>query len=167
MDNLTLLVKAREMAQYMIDHKFKYSNSNVRTNWADAKKTKITNCSASVCYCLQEMGVLKKNQRFWGNSNDSITYLGTNTKATILKHYELIKVGKRPKDYKKHLRAGDICFYHLHTNIFAGINKEGKMIFWDFGKASTDTKKSGGTFCNIHRAENPSQKITYILRYKG
>ena len=166
MDYLTLLVKAKEIANYMIDHKFKYNNKGVKNSWSDAKKAKITNCSSGVSYCLQEMGVLKSTQRIWGNVNDSITYHGVGTKSRILKYYEVIKIGKRPKDCVDSLRAGDICFYNNHTNIFAGVNKDHEMIFWDFGSASTDTKSEGGTFCNIHRAENPKKKITYIMRFK-
>ena len=63
------------------------------------------------------------------------------------------------------MKPGDICFFRLHTNIYAGSNEKG-MIWWDAGKSATNTGKSGGTFTKIHRARKPSQKINYILRLK-
>ena len=68
---------------------------------------------------------------------------------------------------KNKLKPGDICFYRLHTNIFAGINEMNKMVWWDAGKASTNTNKAGGTYIKIHRIINSSQKILYVLRWKG
>ena len=85
----------------------------------------------------------------------------------ILKHYKLIKVDKTPAQYKEKLLPGDICFYRLHTNIFAGVNNKGKMVWWDAGKAGTNTKKPNGIFNNIHRIINSKQKIVFILRWKG
>ena len=85
----------------------------------------------------------------------------------MLKHYKLITVNKLPRDYKSKLKPGDICFYRLHTNIFAGVNDDNKMVWWDAGKASTNTKKAGGTYKKIHRIINGNQKILYVLRWKG
>ena len=68
---------------------------------------------------------------------------------------------------KNKLKPGDICFYRLHTNIFAGINENNKMVWWDAGKASTNTKKAGGIYKKIHRIINSNQKILYVLRWKG
>lgn len=39
MDRLSLLVKAKETAEYFVDKKFKYSQ-NVANSWAGAKKKK-------------------------------------------------------------------------------------------------------------------------------
>ena len=41
MNRLSLLVKARETAEYFTDKKFKYSQS-VANSWAGAKKKKVT-----------------------------------------------------------------------------------------------------------------------------
>lgn len=51
MDRLSLLVKAKETAEYFTDKKFKYSQ-NVANSWAGAKKKKVSNCASFVCYCL-------------------------------------------------------------------------------------------------------------------
>ena len=42
MDRLSLLVKAKETAEYFVDKKFKYSQ-NVANSWAGAKKKKVSN----------------------------------------------------------------------------------------------------------------------------
>ena len=49
MDRLSLLVKAKETAEYFVDKKFKYSQ-NVANSWAGAKKKKVSNCV--VCMLL-------------------------------------------------------------------------------------------------------------------
>ena len=113
------------------------------------------------------MGLLKPGQLLYGNSKGSITYRGTGTKKKILKKYRLINVGKTPAEYEEKLKPGDICFFNLHTNIFAGTNAKGQMIWWDAGKKATNTGKDGGTYNNIHRSINISQKINFILRWKG
>mgnify|MGYP001491108573 CR=1 FL=1 len=118
MDRLSLLVKARETAEYFVDKKFKYSQG-VANSWAGAKKKKVSNCASYVCYCLQQLGILKPGQLFYCNRNGTVVYKGTGTKAAISKRYRLIKVNKLPWDYKNKLKPGDICFYRLHTNIFA------------------------------------------------
>ena len=101
--------------------------------------------------CLLYTSILKPGQLFYCNRNGTVVYKGTGTKAAISKRYRLIKVNKLPRDYKNKLKPGDICFYRLHTNIFAGINESNKMVWWDAGKASTNTKKAGGTYKKIHR----------------
>lgn len=116
MDRLSLLVKAKEMAEYFTDKKFKYSQ-NVANSWAGAKKKKVSNCASYVCYCLQQLGILKPGQLFYCNRNGRVVYKGAGTKAAISKRYRLIKVNKLPRDYKSKLKPGDICFYRLHTNI--------------------------------------------------
>lgn len=165
MDRLSLLVKARTTADYITNHKFVYSQ-DVEATWDRAKEKKKCNCSAYVCYCLQQLGILKKGQLLYGNRSSGITYRGAGTKRQIKKYYKIIKVGKTPAEYKDKMKPGDICLYRLHTNIFAGINKKGEMIWWDAGKKATNTGKDGGTYKNIHRKINGGQKITYILRYK-
>lgn len=166
MDRLSLLVEAKKVSEYLIEHKFIYSQ-NVKGTWSKAKEAKKSNCSAFVCYCLQNLGLLKPGQLLYGNSKGSITYRGTGTKKKILKKYRLINVGKTPAEYEEKLKPGDICFFNLHTNIFAGINAKGQMIWWDAGKKATNTKKDGGTYNDIHRSINISQKINFILRWKG
>lgn len=166
MNRLSLLVKARETAEYFVNKKFKYSQG-VANSWAGAKKKKVSNCASYVCYCLQQLGILKPGQLFYCNRNGTVAYKGAGTKAAISKRYRLIKVNKLPRNYKNKLKPGDICFYRLHTNIFAGINENNKMVWWDAGKASTNTKKAGGTYKKIHRIINSSQKILYVLRWKG
>ena len=165
MGRLSLLVKAKEIANYIQEHKWRYSQ-NVSNTWGGAKKKKISNCASYVCYCLQELKLLKPGQLFYCNKKSQLVFKGTGTKAQILKHYKLIKVGKTPAQYKEKLLPGDICFYRLHTNIFAGVNEKEKMVWWDAGKAGTNTKKTNGIFNNIHRIINSNQKIVFILRWK-
>ena len=95
MDRLSLLVEAKKVSEHLIKHKFIYSQ-NVKGTWSKAKEAKKSNCSAFVCYCLQNLGLLKPGQLLYGNSKGSITYRGTGTKKKILKKYRLIKVGKTP-----------------------------------------------------------------------
>lgn len=165
MDRLSLLVKARETADYFINKKFKYSQ-DVANSWTNAKKKKVSNCASFVCYCLQQLKILKAGQLFYCNKKGDVVWKGAGTKAAMLKHYKLITVNKLPRDYKHKLKPGDICFYRLHTNIFAGINSDNKMVWWDAGKASTNTGKAGGIYKNIHRIINGNQKILYILRWR-
>ena len=124
MDRLSLLVKAKETAEYFTDKKFKYSQG-VANSWAGAKKKKVSNCASYVCYCLQQLGILKPGQLFYCNRNGTVIYKGAGTKTAISKRYRLIKVNKLPRDYKNKLKPGDICFYRLHTNIFAGVTING------------------------------------------
>lgn len=91
MDRLSLLVKAKETAEYFVDKKFKYSQ-NVANSWAGAKKKKVSNCASFVCYCLQQLGILKAGQMFYCNKSGNIVWKGTGTKTAMLKHYKLITV---------------------------------------------------------------------------
>ena len=83
MDGLSLLVEAKKVSEYLIKHKFIYSQ-NVKGTWSKAKEAKKSNCSAFACYCLQNLGLLKPGQLLYGNSKGSITYRGTGTKKKIL-----------------------------------------------------------------------------------
>ena len=91
MNRLSLLVKARETAEYFVNKKFKYSQG-VANSWAGAKKKKVSNCASYVCYCLQQLGILKPGQLFYCNRNGTVVYKGAGTKAAISKRYRLIKV---------------------------------------------------------------------------
>ena len=107
MDRLSLLVKAKETAEYFVDKKFKYSQ-NVANSWAGAKKKKVSNCASYVCYCLQQLGILKPGQLFYCNRNGTVVYKGAGTKAAISKRYRLIKVNKLLRDYKNKLKPGSV-----------------------------------------------------------
>ena len=84
MDRLSLLVKAKETAEYFTDKKFKYSQG-VANSWAGAKKKKVSNCASYVCYCLQQLGILKPGQLFYCNRNGTVIYKGAGTKTAISK----------------------------------------------------------------------------------
>lgn len=161
-----ILVNAKAYADYYETHKFKYKNNSIKTTWPGAKKVKYSNCMAYVSYILQACKLLKSGQMIYCNGKSQIVYKGTGTRAQVKKNFTIIKVNRTPTEYKAKMKPGDICMFKSHTCIYAGSNDKG-MIWWDAGKSATSTKKAGGTYVNIHRAQKfRGRDIKWILRAK-
>lgn len=141
---------------------FKYKNAYklCGMSWAQAKKTKRSNCATFVSYAMQRVKLLNTGQIFWING-DTVTYKGDGCKAQIAKVGKITHPHKTPKNAG--LKKGDICGYSApHTQIFAGWKDKNKTIpLWysygssDVGDAEPKVKK---TYTN--------RKIDTIIRLK-
>ena len=114
---------------------------------------------------LQEVGLLKKGQIFFGNKSGELSCNGT-VRKQIEKGFDIIKTGgKKSKDLD--LKPGDICLFKGHTNIYAGKDENGKTYWYDFGRDQTKDKKPGSVFVkSVRKGEINWAVITVILRVK-
>ena len=114
---------------------------------------------------LQEIGLLKKGQIFFGNKSGKLSCNGT-VRKQIEKGFDIIKTGgKKSKDLD--LKPGDICLFKGHTNIYAGKDENGKTYWYDFGRDQTKDKKPGSVFVkSVRKGEINWAVITVILRVK-
>ena len=114
-----ILSKAQEIGKMMVEEKWVYSNTDLKGSLAAAEQSaKRTNCAHGVCLVLQEVGLLKKGQIFFGNKSGELSCNGT-VRKQIEKGFDIIKTGgKKSKDLD--LKPGDICLFKGHTNIYAG-----------------------------------------------
>lgn len=76
-----------------------YSNYDLKGSLAAAEQSaKRTNCAHGVCLVLQEVGLLKKGQIFFGNKSGELSCNGT-VRKQIEKGFDIIKTGgKKSKD---------------------------------------------------------------------
>ena len=156
----TLKALATDMNNKHFKYKMEYKKCGM--SYAQARKTKNSNCATFVSYGLQKQGVLKEGQIFW-ISNKDIVCKGEGCRANIVKNFKELHPNKPPK--KADLKKGDICGYDpYHTQVFAGWGKDkkGKKVptwySWgskDVGKKEPLVKKTYNT-----------RKIATILRFK-
>lgn len=161
-----ILSKAQDIGKLMVDEKWVYSNYDLKGSLAAAEQSaKRTNCAHGVCLVLQEVGLLKKGQIFFGNKSGELSCNGT-VRKQIEKGFDIIKTGgKKSKDLD--LKPGDICLFKGHTNIYAGKDENGKTFWYDFGRDQTKDKKPGGVFVkSVRKGEINWAVITVILRVK-
>ena len=161
-----ILSKAQEIGKLMVDEKWVYSNYDLKGSLAAAEQSaKRTNCAHGVCLVLQEVGLLKKGQIFFGNKSGELSCNGT-VRKQIEKGFDIIKTGgKKSKDLD--LKPGDICLFKGHTNIYAGKDENGKTFWYDFGRDQTKDKKPGSVFVkSVRKGEINWAVITVILRVK-
>lgn len=161
-----ILSKAQELGKMMVDEKWVYSNYDLKGSLAAAEQSaKRTNCAHGVCLVLQEVGLLKKGQIFFGNKSGELSCNGT-VRKQIEKGFDIIKTGgKKSKDLD--LKPGDICLFKGHTNIYAGKDENGKTYWYDFGRDQTKDKKPGSVFVkSVRKGEINWAVITVILRVK-
>ena len=161
-----ILSKAQELGKMMVDEKWVYSNYDLKGSLAVAEQSaKRTNCAHGVCLVLQEIGLLKKGQIFFGNKSGELSCNGT-VRKQIKKGFDIIKTGgKKSKDLD--LKPGDICLFKGHTNIYAGKDENGKTYWYDFGRDQTKDKKPGSVFVkSVRKGEINWAVITVILRVK-
>lgn len=161
-----ILSKAQELGKMMVDEKWVYSNYDLKGSLAAAEQSaKRTNCAHGVCLVLQEIGLLKKGQIFFGNKSGELSCNGT-VRKQIKKGFDIIKTGgKKSKDLD--LKPGDICLFKGHTNIYAGKDENGKTYWYDVGRDQTKDKKPGSVFVkSVRKGEINWAVITVILRVK-
>lgn len=161
-----ILSKAQELGKMMVEEKWVYSNYDLKGSLAAAEQSaKRTNCAHGVCLVLQEVGLLKKGQIFFGNKSGELSCNGT-VRKQIEKGFDIIKTGgKKSKDLD--LKPGDICLFKGHTNIYAGKDENGKTYWYDFGRDQTKDKKPGSVFVkSVRKGEINWAVITVILRVK-
>ena len=161
-----ILSKAQEIGKMMVEEKWVYSNTDLKGSLAAAEQSaKRTNCAHGVCLVLQEVGLLKKGQIFFGNKSGELSCNGT-VRKQIEKGFDIIKTGgKKTKDLD--LKPGDICLFKGHTNIYAGKDENGKTYWYDFGRDQTKDKKPGSVFVkSVRKGEINWAVITVILRVK-
>ena len=161
-----ILSKAQEIGKMMVEEKWVYSNTDLKGSLAAAEQSaKRTNCAHGVCLVLQEVGLLKKGQIFFGNKSGELSCNGT-VRKQIEKGFDIIKTGgKKSKDLD--LKPGDICLFKGHTNIYAGKDENGKTYWYDFGRDQTKDKKPGSVFIkSVRKGEINWAVITVILRVK-
>lgn len=147
-----LLRQVAKTVAYMNKHHFKYDMQykDCGTSWAKAKKTKKSNCATMICYAMQQMGLLKAGQIFW-ITGTKIKCVGKGTRARLKSEFKITHPKKSPKGAK--LKKGVVCGYSpYHTQLYAGLNKAKKPIWYSWGgsdvgdkqpkrKKSYDTKK--------------------------
>lgn len=161
-----ILSKAQEIGKMMVEGKWVYSNTDLKGSLAAAEQSaKRTNCAHGVCLVLQEVGLLKKGQIFFGNKSGELSCNGT-VRKQIEKGFDIIKTGgKKSKDLD--LKPGDICLFKGHTNIYAGKDENGKTFWYDFGRDQTKDKKPGSVFVkSVRKGEINWAVITVILQVK-
>lgn len=161
-----ILSKAQEIGKMMVEGEWVYSNTDLKGSLAAAEQSaKRTNCAHGVCLVLQEVGLLKKGQIFFGNKSGELSCNGT-VRKQIEKGFDIIKTGgKKSKDLD--LKPGDICLFKGHTNIYAGKDENGKTFWYDFGRDQTKDKKLGSVFVkSVRKGEINWAVITVILRVK-
>ena len=161
-----ILSKAQEIGKMMVEEKWVYSNTDLKGSLAAAEQSaKRTNCAHGVCLVLQEVGLLKKGQIFFGNKSGELSCNGT-VRKQIEKGFDIIKTGgKKSKDLD--LKPGDICLFKGHTNIYAGKDENGKTYWYYFGRDQTKDKKPGSVFVkSVRKGEINWAVITVILRVK-
>ena len=150
------------------DGNWVYSNSSLEGSFEKARNASVrkTNCAHYVSMAMQEFGTLKPGQFIYSNAENKLV-ASSQVKKQLEKYYEIISVGgKMPAEAG--LRAGDICLYHLHTNVYAGKNTNGKMVWYDYSRSQTsDGKENSGYFIKgMKTGDSVGGKIYTILRLK-
>lgn len=145
-----------------IEKEFKYSNSNSKTTWAEAKKNHIANCARYVSWALQYCGVLSSGKCIYCTTS----LLGSG--ATQFKSSKYIKFSTPKKtvtDMAKagELKRGDICMFTngKHTMVVYNVDKKtGKVTWYSAGSSDIKAKKVR----NRVRDEYQSRKVAYLGR---
>ena len=150
------------------DGNWVYSNSSLEGSFEKARNASVrkTNCAHYVSMAMQEFGTLKPGQFIYSNAENKLV-ASSQVKKQLEKYYEIIYVGgKMPAEAG--LRAGDICLYHLHTNIYAGKNTNGKKVWYDYSRSQTsDGRENSGYFVKgMKTGDSVGGKIYTILRLK-
>lgn len=124
------LIKYLDSYGAVIEHSFRYSNSNSKTTWTSAKKNKITNCARYVSWALQAAGVL--------GSGKCIYYKNglKGNGASAIKKSSKVKVTHPNKKWSScNLVPGDVCMFGQgnHTMVYAGKSKKGYPLWYTAG----------------------------------
>lgn len=158
-----LLKAMKKVSEDVKKNNFKYDGKATYTTYLKALKDKKTlNCALAATWALQAIKVLPKNRRIWlGNS------VNGNGAATLKKRAIVTHPNKRPKFC--HLEPGDICGFQwgdskdnkVHTMVYAGKNKRGKMLWWTFGSSDMKLKKH-----LRRRVRYENMKVKTLVRLK-
>lgn len=147
-----------------IEKSFKYSNTNSKTTWAEAKKNHIVNCARYVSWALQNVGILPSGKCIYCTTS----LLGTGA-ATIKASSKvtLLKPGKTTISMAKagQLKRGDIVMYTngKHTMVVRDVNKTtGVVHFYTAGSSDVSVKNVR----NRRRSEYDLRKVAYLIRIK-
>ena len=112
--------KYAQILRYANEYHFKYKHNydDCPHTWEDAKKKKVMNCSLSVCFALQEIGLLPVGQSFFCNTKGGISFRGGLTADRLKKIATIDHPDKKPN--KLTLKKGDIVGYKnpAHTMSF-------------------------------------------------
>lgn len=149
--------KVAETVAYMNKHHFKYQMSYKKCgmSWAEAKKTKRSNCATMICYAAQQCGFLKPGQIFWVKGT-SVVCKGSGTKATVKKNFTIRHPKASPK--KADLKKGYICGYSpYHTQLFVKFNTKGQPLWYSWGGSDVGDKQPK------HKKSYDSKKVMTVL----
>lgn len=171
------LAVCKDTAEYIVkDGDWIYvSAPGLPKSWNAAVNAKNhrTSCANYVCLCMQRFGTLDAGQMFYSNDAGQMIYQGSAktkkaAKKNIEKYYEVIKVGGKSNYSKVGLKAGDICLWNGHTNVYAGKNSAGKETWYDFGRAGTaDGKPNSKPFNRVLKTGKVTHKLYTVLRLKN
>ena len=159
---------ARVSSVILNDGNWVYSNSHLEDSREKARKADVrkTNCAHYVSLVMQEFGTLKEGQFIYSNAENQLV-ASSRVRNQLEKYYEILSIGgKMPEEVG--LKPGDICLFHLHTNVYAGKNSAGKMTWYDYSRSQTsDGKENSGYFVKGTKTGNTvGGKIYTILRLK-
>lgn len=171
------LSMCRDTAEYIVgEGNWLYiSAPGLPKSWAASVKAKPrrTSCANYVCLCMQRFGTLDAGQMFYSNDAGKVVYQGNSrtkeaARKNIGKYYETIHVGGRADYSGIGLKAGDICLWNGHTNVYAGKDGKGKDIWYDFGRAGTsDGKPNSGYFNRLVKTGKVPHKLYTVFRLRG
>lgn len=131
-----------------------------------------TSCANYVCLCMQRFGTLETGQMFYSNDAGRMVYQGNASvkaaaKKNIERHYDVISAGGISDYSKAGLRAGDICLWNGHTNVYAGKDEKGRDTWYDFGRAGTsDGRPNSGSFTRVMKTGKVNHRLYTVLRQK-
>ena len=162
------LAECKSVADIIVgDGDWIYSNSGVRSSFSSARKAEVrkTNCALYVSFVMQKFGTLKEGQTFYSDASGKLTCSST-VRERLEEYYDIYHVGE---DFsEKDIKPGDICLWTGHTNVYAGKNRQGKKVWYDFGRDQTlDGQADSGPFVRGTRTGNIGwAKMTTVLRLK-
>lgn len=161
--------KAKKYWKYSSGGTPKQYKIKIKSTFTEAAKTtRATNCADYVMWGLNECGVLKANQKFYGNDSGGITYKKPGVKEALQKYATIKKVGNKTAKQliaEGKLKKGDICIYKGHTNVYIGKHK-----WYDAGRRH-GSQGEGTSWNYTFKTLGPTKgteswKVTYIIRLK-
>lgn len=146
--------KYAQILRYANEHNFKYRHDydDCPHTWDGAKRARVMNCSLSVCFALQEIGLLPVGQSFFCNSKNKISYRGGLTAEKLKKIATIDHPNKKPKQLD--LKKGDITGYgdpySAHTMEFCKDTAKGTPMWcsWSEGDKGKDVPHVKKTYTN-------------------
>lgn len=158
----------KDWEQKMIDAGAVYSNKNNKTDYEVALKQNpvLTNCALFVTHALQTVELFSKSEKFYGATGGTLRGSGANklTKeiGRIVFEYPKANTGTE----KLNLIPGDIVTYHeQHTNVYLGTSDDGKKLWSDAGRNTTEKGCIGSGWKSFRRTgEISSMHVAKVIR---